>query len=147
MPSRPTSVHTTLHMSVARAWAKLEVDVRRKVARAVESGVVEGESQVEAFVVAVREEVCRGGRGDIFDRGLDRDIRDVLPSFLAVLKEALVLKGGDGEDVAVYEHDFLENKLESKIKYEIAAKKLRAASGGRDLIRYRSRKLPACRCF
>lgn len=46
---------------------------------------------IEAFVTAVRSETCAGnGRGDIYQAGIEDEIREVLPSFF----EALTVAGG-----------------------------------------------------
>jgi hypothetical protein len=52
---------------------------------------------------------------------VDRDVRDVLPSFFAVLGEALRLEGRN-DDAAMYEHDFGQNRFEAKIRYELRAR-------------------------
>jgi hypothetical protein len=121
MPNGPTSIHTTLHISTARVWARLPVEERRAIAKNVGEKKAE-RATVAKFVHAVRNEVCSQSRGNIFDRALDEDITAVLPSFMKALEDALELEGHYGKDVALYEHDFTKNKMEWKAKYEIAVR-------------------------
>ncbi|KAJ4310016.1 hypothetical protein N0V94_008652 [Neodidymelliopsis sp. IMI 364377] len=109
----PTSTHSNLHMSIVREWSKRVTDVRE--------GIVAGGAERERFVAGVRRRLCEEGRGDIFNAEIDRDTEALLPSFFAVLARALRMEGGTGENVAVYEHNFLRNSLETKIRWELDA--------------------------
>jgi hypothetical protein len=113
-PEPASSRHINLHIGIARSWAALTPDERRAVAT--------GSSQeLDAFVTTTREKICGSSRGNVFRPTVEDDIRGVLPSFFKALKEALRRDGAaDCEDVAVYEHDFAKNKLELKVKYELA---------------------------
>jgi hypothetical protein len=124
MPKSPSSTHITLHISIARAWAEVGVEERRVIAKYVGDGEFENAAMVK-FVQSVRAEACARGRGNIFQTMMDREVSDHLPSFMNALREALVLEGGDGKDVALYELDFAKNNMEWKAKYEIAVKGLR----------------------
>lgn len=108
-PAPPASTHCNLHVSVARVWARMEVGQRMVVAG----------GDADAFVGLVREEICKGRRGDVFQEGLDAKVREVLPSFLEALRVALRVEGRDEGDVAAYEHDWDKNKLEAKARYEM----------------------------
>lgn len=124
LPKPPSSLHTTLHISFARAWAELSVERRRLVVHGwSKSGA--GATVVQEQIVAVRKEICKGGRGNVFNDQLEKDIKDLFPGFLDVLREALVLDGKDGNDVAVYEHKFEENQMALKIAYELKSLKAR----------------------
>lgn len=113
-PKPPSSTHYNMHISIARTWATLSRDERQVI---VAAGF--WSQPMENFVAAVRRNICEGYRGDIFSAAQDRDIREVLPSFFQVLREALRRRGEDGEDVTVYEHQFEENKMELKVRYEM----------------------------
>lgn len=116
LPVAPSSLHTTLHISFARAWAGLSVEGRR--------GVVCGD--VGGHVDAVVGKVCESGRGDVFNERLEGDVSDLYPSFFEVLREALVLQGrGNGCDLTLHEHDFEENRMALKIAWELKAASLR----------------------
>ncbi|KAF2871800.1 hypothetical protein BDV95DRAFT_572859 [Massariosphaeria phaeospora] len=109
----PSSLHTNIHINVTRSWAEQSRETRR--------AFLDDENRYEGFVREVRSRICEQGRGDIFNHRLDKDIRAVLPSFFAVLAEALRRKGDSDADITLYEHDFDQNKMESKIRYEMAA--------------------------
>jgi hypothetical protein len=119
MPRKPTSSHTTLHIGIARTWARQPVDERRAIAQAVHDGQIDAEA-LARFVVAVKNEICGNHRGDIFSATLAGDAVRLMPGFMTTLRMALVLEGKDAGDVALYEHDFAQNKMEAKIKYEVA---------------------------
>lgn len=128
-PKSPSSIHTTLHISIARVWARLPIERRRGIAKDIMEKHVEGDI-VTRFVRAVRKEVCEDqARGNIFDAALDRDISNLLPSFMNALREASIFEGGDGRDIALYEHDFAKNKMEWKAKYELAVRQKAQKAG------------------
>ncbi|KAJ6264561.1 hypothetical protein Dda_0708 [Drechslerella dactyloides] len=113
IPTPPMSRHSNVHVSIARVWSQQMIQTDRKL-------VAEGDGDaVDEFVLKVRREVCRGGRGDVFDKDLDGDIRDLVPSFLQALKVALAMAGRQGEAVEMYKHHWEENSLEGKAKYEM----------------------------
>lgn len=107
----PSSVHSNMHISIARAWSGQTVDARR--------GIVAGGAARVDFVGTVREMLCVEGRGDVFNARLERDVDALLPSFFEVLGAALRGEGKSGEDVAVFEHDFRQNKMLSKVVREL----------------------------
>ncbi|KAF2429765.1 hypothetical protein EJ08DRAFT_267201 [Tothia fuscella] len=117
LPKAPTSTHVTMHISIARTWARLSVDQRRAVIQSYSA--IDAGKETRDFVDAVRKEICSGShRGDIFNARLDQDIMDVLPSFFKVLGEALMAEGREG-GAAVYEHVFTNNTLAWKVEYEL----------------------------
>ncbi|KAL1649116.1 hypothetical protein SLS58_001688 [Diplodia intermedia] len=149
-PAPPRSTHCNLHVSIARAWARIGDDVGRKRAIAaavvtnaataagtedVEAAEQQQQRQLSAFVDDVRREICASGRGDVFRASLDEETRMALPSFVEALGVALRLErrgaaaagdGGEGEgeggrvvDVAAYVHDWDQNKLEAKVRWEL----------------------------
>jgi len=121
-PKAPSSMHTTMHISFARAWAALSVQQRQPLLHAWSMSGVEADL-IKEHIAAVRLEICKSGRGNVFNDRLEEDIKDLFPSFFAVLREALVLDGKDGSDVAMYEHKFEENQMALKVAYELKALK------------------------
>ncbi|KAF2492077.1 hypothetical protein BU16DRAFT_491412 [Lophium mytilinum] len=110
----PSSRHINLHSGVVRTWAALTTEERRVIATGP------GEA-FDAFVEKSRKQICETWRGDVFNSDIQRDIRAIIPNFFEALKEALRRENAeDCEDVAAYEHDFDKNKLEFKVKYELA---------------------------
>jgi hypothetical protein len=75
----------------------------------------------EEFVVGVRQRLCRYGRGDVYQQGLDEHTRALLPSLFGVLKSALEKLGKGGEGVEAFEHNFEEHTLEWKVRWEMEA--------------------------
>jgi hypothetical protein len=124
LPKPPSSMHTTLHISFARAWAELPVEARRLVVDSWSKSGAEA-AVVQEYVAAVQKQICKSGRGNVFNDGLDKHVKELFPSFFAVLREALLLDGKAGDDVAVYEHKFEENQMALKVKYELKATKAR----------------------
>lgn len=118
LPTSPSSMHTTLHISFARAWAELSVESRRLVVDSWSKSGAEA-TVVQEYVVAVRKQICKSGRGNVFNDRLDGNIKELFGSFFDVLREALVLDGKDGKDVTLYEHKFEENQMALKVKYEL----------------------------
>jgi hypothetical protein len=109
----PSSIHANVHISVVRQWAEIPRDKKREI--------LNDEEEREGFVTSVRKRLCEDGRGDIFSHSLQRDIRDVLPSFFSVLGQALRREGQSDEDITLYEHDFEQGKMEAKILWELRA--------------------------
>jgi hypothetical protein len=125
MPAPPSSSHTSMHISIARAWSRIPIDIRRAIVTSFNADN-RGPAVIE-FVAEARKEICGGSRrGDIYSPHLDDDVFQVLPSFFEVLGEALAMEGRNKDDVAVYEHNFENNKIEWKAKYENAVDKMRA---------------------
>jgi hypothetical protein len=85
----------------------------------VRRAIVEGGDARKEFVGSVKRRLCVEGRGDIFSKEIERDIGALLPSLFEVLAVALRAQGKSGEDVALYEHDFEDNRLQEKIVYEL----------------------------
>ncbi|PSN62027.1 hypothetical protein BS50DRAFT_135697 [Corynespora cassiicola Philippines] len=117
MGQPPTSIHVNLHINVVRAWAEQSQEARR--------AIVSDDKARDGFIADVRSRICGQGRGDVYKGRLYVDIKAVLPSFWHVLGEALRLRGKSGEDVWAYEHNFDENKMEAKIRWELEAAKER----------------------
>ncbi|KAL1606235.1 hypothetical protein SLS60_003637 [Paraconiothyrium brasiliense] len=109
----PASTHLNLHIAVARTWAERNKEGRR--------AVIDDNHEREAFIASVRSKICEQGRGDVFSCEIDQDVRDVLPSFFSVLALALRLEGKTDEDITTYEHDFAQNKMEEKVRWELRA--------------------------
>jgi hypothetical protein len=107
----PSSTHTNMHIGIARTWAELSREKRK--------AVVQGGEERGAFVADVRKRICKQGRGDVFKRDIDKDVMGVLPSFFDILGLALRVDGKSDEDVTVYEHDFDQNKMEAKVRWEL----------------------------
>ena len=111
----PTSIHVSLHVSVVRAWVEQAPETRR--------AIIEQAEAREQFVTAVGKKVCELGRGNVYQSGLESDVRAVLPSFFTVLGRAAAGEGQGSGDAAAYEHDFENNGLEAKIRFELAARR------------------------
>ncbi|KAF1993336.1 hypothetical protein P154DRAFT_477776 [Amniculicola lignicola CBS 123094] len=109
----PSSTHINLHIGVAREWATYTREKRK--------AVLDNENEREGFVISVRKRICEQGRGNIFNAKIDQAINDVLPSFFSMLRQALKLEGKGAEDVTEFEHDFAQNTVEWKIRYELRA--------------------------
>jgi hypothetical protein len=109
----PTSIHTSLHIGIVRTWAEQTREQRR--------AILDDENEREKFISLVRKRICEHGRGNIFQLNIEKDIRDVLPSLFEVLKQALRLEGRTEADVTIFEHDFEQNRMEAKIRWELKA--------------------------
>ncbi|KAF2088256.1 hypothetical protein K490DRAFT_64933 [Saccharata proteae CBS 121410] len=110
-PSPPNSSHTNIHISIARTWGKLDDAQRRSV--------VNGGAYLDLFIRAVVEEVCKHGRGDIFQGDLDDTARRLLPSFWEVLQLAWREIESAGDHFAALKLDFAkDSKLDRKVKWE-----------------------------
>jgi hypothetical protein len=120
----PSSVHTSFHIRIVEAWAKLSREERR--------AIIDNETARDAFIHKTRKLICQSGRGDIFYANLEEDMRAVLPSFFSVLAEALRLDGKDDKDITVYEHDFEQKTIEAKARYELKASKMGSAQKSED---------------
>lgn len=126
VPSRPSEVHTCMHIGIVKTWATLTRKEKRNLAGAIQSSWMgdcdeEDEKGIEEFVVKARKCICGVGRGNVYSATLERDIRAVLPSFLEVLKVGLVMEKREGicEDVSLYEFDFGKNRVAGKIGWEV----------------------------
>lgn len=111
-PTPPSTTSSTIHVNITRTWAALSPEGRRSVCA--------GGEALEAFVAATRKRICQGHRGNVFRADLYSYIRDVLPSFIHVLGKALKLNGMNEADIALYEHEFRENRLDWKMRFETA---------------------------
>ncbi|TGO63279.1 hypothetical protein BCON_0014g00690 [Botryotinia convoluta] len=106
VPSRPSEVHTCMHIGIVRTWATLSHKEKRILTGAIQSSCMgncdeEDEKVIEEFVIKARKCICGVGRGNVYSATLERDIRAVLPSFLEVLKVGLAMEKKEGmcEDV------------------------------------------------
>jgi len=128
-PRAPTSSHCNLHRSIAWVWSQLDRTQRHNRdflnhAFATSNGMPSkqdiytgDERAIVAFISKVRLETCaHNGRGDIYQSGLETQIRELLPSFLEALSVASKKLGLD--NVLDYMHDWTQNSLEAKIDYE-----------------------------
>ncbi|KAI4090793.1 MAG: hypothetical protein L6R37_007836 [Teloschistes peruensis] len=87
-PKAPTSYHNTLHISTARAWSRLPFKAIIHSGPLYPSGRTNHDI-VASFVADVRHEICdHSHRGDIYSATIDEEVRNLLPSFLDVLKVA-----------------------------------------------------------
>lgn len=113
----PSSLHTNMHMCIIREWCCLTPHMRRDVLQ--QHG---GDAAKTAFCAAVRRRISKEGRGDVYNRYLERDVRDMLPSFFAALRRAVRMRGRGGE-VEEYEHDFTGGggTFEGKVRWEMDA--------------------------
>lgn len=109
----PASMHANYHANLVLAWAEASVDERRKI--------VTDEAAREEFIAKVLARICEQGRGNVYEVKMEEDIRTYLPSLWDVLALALQMEGKDDKDVAVYEHDFDQNSLEAKARWEMKA--------------------------
>ena len=110
-PKAPTSSHCNLHRSIARVWSGLDRPTKQKLF------LGEDERVLATFVSQVIFELCaENGRGDIYQSGLDKATRDLLPSFFEALRRASGRLGL--EDPVDYVHDWTQNSLAAKIEYE-----------------------------
>jgi hypothetical protein len=109
----PSSVHVNLHVTMVREWAAHTQAQRRLI--------VVDDAACEDFVKSVRRRLCAEGRGDVFQAGLDHNTRILLPSFFQVLKRAMEMQGRSEVDVSEYKHDFEENTIEGKVRWEMEA--------------------------
>jgi hypothetical protein len=109
--SPPTSVHTNIHHNIVCTWAAMTVTERR--------AVINDDLERKKFSERVRDRIGQQARGDIYNKTIEEHVKQVLPSFFQVLKEALKLENKSDDDVAVYEHNFQNNRLRWKIEYEL----------------------------
>ncbi|KAF2745169.1 hypothetical protein M011DRAFT_150509 [Sporormia fimetaria CBS 119925] len=107
----PTSAHANYHSNLVQAWVEASQNERR--------AIVHDESARDQFVRAVQTRICEQGRGDVYNQHMERHVRDMLPSFFNVLAQALRMQEKDDGDLSVYVHDFEENSLEDKARFEL----------------------------
>lgn len=120
-PKAPTSYHNTLHVSIARAWSRLDLDRKKAVFAANSANESETSDAVAAFVEDVRLEVCVGSRrGNIYSATLDGEVRTVMPSLLEALRVASVKGGAKDASGLGYVFDWTENTIVGKMKYELS---------------------------
>ncbi|TEY37766.1 hypothetical protein BOTCAL_0510g00020 [Botryotinia calthae] len=129
-PSRPSEVHTCMHIGIVKTWAALTRKEKWDLAGALQSSWAadcdkEDEKVIEEFVIRARKCICGVGRGNVYSATMERDIMAVLPSFLEVLKLGLALGKSEGmcEDVSLYEFDFGKNRIAEKIWWEVESLK------------------------
>ncbi|KAI4157192.1 MAG: hypothetical protein LQ342_008471 [Letrouitia transgressa] len=122
-PNPPTSTHYSLHSGVARTWSHLNRNALNKETQyRLKKDIMEGEIKaVNRFVTDVREHICATSRrGNIYQNGLEEDIRQVLPSFFEALRVASRKLGLKDTSGLTYEHDWKKNKIAEKIEYELS---------------------------
>ena len=110
-PKAPTSSHCNLHRSIAQVWSQLDRPTKQQMY------LGNDERALAIFVSKVIFELCaKNGRGNIYQSGLDKATRDLLPSFFDALRRA---SGRLGLESPVdYVHDWSQNSLVAKIEYE-----------------------------
>ena len=110
-PKAPTSSHCNLHRSIAQVWSRLDRPTKQKLY------LGNDERALADFVSKVIFELCtKNGRGNIYQSGLDKATRDLLPSFFEALRRASGRLGL--ENPVDYVHDWTQNSLVAKIEYE-----------------------------
>jgi hypothetical protein len=107
----PSSLHMNLHITIVREWAAMAVAQRRLV---TSDAAAEKE-----FVANVVGRLCKEGRGNVYQSGLERDVQAVLPSFWGVLRRAVGVDG-KGREIWEYEHDFENCGVRWKAEWEFA---------------------------
>ncbi|KAH7068790.1 hypothetical protein BKA63DRAFT_477299 [Paraphoma chrysanthemicola] len=116
--SPPTSIHTNLHIVIAREWSACTSVQRRAILEGERGCTAEDE-----FVACVRRRMCSEGRGNIFQDEMDRDTRMLLPSFFKVLRVAMKKDGrGDEGGVEEYEIDWAGKTVAGKVRWELEAR-------------------------
>ncbi|KAH7089121.1 hypothetical protein FB567DRAFT_468067 [Paraphoma chrysanthemicola] len=122
----PTSIHTNLHIIIAREWTACTLVQRRAILDAENDG--RSRAAQDAFVASVRRRMCSEGRGNIFTEDMDRDTRMLLPSFFLVLRVAM-RKDGRMEDEGIegYEIEWKGNTVGGKVRWELEARNLKSA--------------------
>jgi hypothetical protein len=112
----PGCVHTNIHQNIVCTWASMSVPERQ--------AVVSDAEKETAFVEKVKERIGAQHKGNIYAETIEDHVRNVLPSFYRVLKEALRLEGKCDDDIAIYQHNFQNKGLKWKIEYELRAEGL-----------------------
>ncbi|KAI4202592.1 MAG: hypothetical protein LQ346_001952 [Caloplaca aetnensis] len=129
-PDRPNSTHYTLHMSVVKVWSALprsrkeagsdSLIQRSGAAEVSKEDLINGEAVAE-FVTRAREHICaESHRGNVYHSDLEREVRELLPSFLEALRVASEKCGLEDTSGLSYIHDWTSNKLADKITYELS---------------------------
>lgn len=132
-PEPPSGSHYTLHVSVAKVWARMTVKERLSVMR-------RDRGSVDRFAKEVKEKICQDSRGmspsptsrgpqeadnpsgNIYTQDMDTDIHSVLPSFFQALRKASRRAGlvGDEDHAACrYELNFANNTILWKMTWEL----------------------------
>ena len=118
-PKPPLSNNITLHISVARVWARADRQTRLELMRAVDDRRND-EEKLKEFVSDCRAQICgESGRGNIYRRDIDKVISAVLPSFMKALRKASRKNGLEDDRGCSWEMNFADNNLEWKMKYEM----------------------------
>ncbi|KAG8534022.1 uncharacterized protein KY384_000864 [Bacidia gigantensis] len=131
-PSPPTSSHNNLHISTARAWARLDARQRGMIIVAVDRADGGGDGgdggdgggkereALENFVTNVMVEICATSRrGDVYDSRVEGHVRAVLPSFVEALKRASSRKGMEDVSGVAFEFVWTDNTILWKMVYEL----------------------------
>lgn len=111
-PKAPSSSHNNLHQSIAKVWSRQDRPTKQHLY------LGNNEPALDTFVSMVIFEVCvTNGQGNIYQSGLDKATRDLLPSFFEALRQASGRLGL--EDPVDYVHDWnSRGSLAAKIEYE-----------------------------
>ncbi|KAF2842312.1 hypothetical protein M501DRAFT_928421 [Patellaria atrata CBS 101060] len=116
-PTPPNSSHVNLHIGVVRTWAALNPEERQRI-------IDDEEGARRDFFAAVKKRICQERRGNIYQTQLEKDARDVLPSFLEMLKKEAKMRNMAAENINMIQIDFEENKLEAKLRWEVKARNI-----------------------
>ncbi|KAI4247178.1 MAG: hypothetical protein L6R40_001521 [Gallowayella cf. fulva] len=119
-PKAPTSYHNTLHISTARAWSRLTLDQKQGIiSGSQDPRASSNHDAIVSFVADVRHELCANSRwGNIYSATIDDEVRTILPSFFEALSVASDKMGLNKSGVE-YVHDWTENTIVRKMKYEL----------------------------
>ncbi|KAL2039975.1 hypothetical protein N7G274_007378 [Stereocaulon virgatum] len=118
-PKAPTSYHTTLHISTARVWSRLNPERKQNIITPVSPE--EGNSAVADFVEDVRFEVAATShRGNIYLASIDNEVRAILPSLLWALRTASEKLGLEDKSGLAYVYDWRQNTIQAKMEYELS---------------------------
>ena len=147
-PKPPTSTHYNLHASISRVWSTLPLAANwnrdplvlknTTFSKLGKEPIWNGDEEaVTAFVTAVRMKICQeDGRGNIYQAGIEGEIRFLIPSFFEALRvakrremedrkggsegENMRNKGEAKENVGLnYVHDWTKNTFRNKIAHEL----------------------------
>lgn len=127
-PEAPSAGHCNLHSAIARVWSKTTRERKVALIKSIkqlptgEEARNNNRNPTDRFVSEVQMQICvDSGRGDIY-QSLEGCIETHLPSFLEALRIASKRAGLADETGVDYVHDWTQNKIAAKIKYELSLK-------------------------